>query len=261
MSTTEPSEPLNPSPQQEPANQTVQTRGKGKRVAQPLPNIPKKRQASIPDVPTPMPPAAIADLVGTDQPLTDADLQDIQECISRHLKSRETVMTDEGDDDQQDGDPGPAIPSLVTPPTTTRRVPATSRLQELFPRLLTGQPQVTSSLRVTPGVRTQGPPAPPTSFPLGPSMRTRAIQGAQPAHNTPRLLDILLNHSSFLQYQRLHQTEAKLLASLTQARDQLSSTQTKMVAVLEDIADSVGQMPQLGAVTESTILRDYSTSS
>ncbi len=48
-------------------------------MAQPLRNIPKKRQASIPDVSTPVPPAAIADLVGADQPLTDADLQDIQE--------------------------------------------------------------------------------------------------------------------------------------------------------------------------------------
>ncbi len=74
-----------------------------------VPNIPKKRQASILDVLTPLPPAAIADLVGADQPLTDADLQDIQELITRHLKSRATVMTDEGDDDQQDGDPGPAI--------------------------------------------------------------------------------------------------------------------------------------------------------
>ncbi len=84
MSTTEPSEPLYPPPQQEPA---YQAQGKGMRVAQPLPHIPKKRQASIPDVPTSVPPAAIADLVGADQPLTDADLQGIRELIARHLKS------------------------------------------------------------------------------------------------------------------------------------------------------------------------------
>jgi hypothetical protein len=85
MSTTEPSEPLNPPPQQEPANQT---RGTGKRVAQPLPNIPKKRQASIPDVPSSVPPAVIADLVGADQPLTDADLPDIQELIGISNRER-----------------------------------------------------------------------------------------------------------------------------------------------------------------------------
>ena len=80
-------------------------------------------------------------------------------------------------------------------------------------------------------------------------MRTRTIQGSQPTNNTPRL-DILLNHSSFLQYQRLHQTEAKLLASLTQARDQLCASLTKIAAVLEDTGDFVGGMPQWGAVTD-----------
>ena len=246
MSTGEPSEPTIPPPQQEPTNPT---RGKGKRTAQPLLNIPRKKQASVPDEATPTPAAAIADLIGTDRPLSDADLHDIHDLIGRHLNSRENVLIGDGSDEQQDGDPGPAIPSLISPPTSTRRVPGASRFQELFPRAPLGQPQATSSLRATSGVRVQGPSAPSASLPLGSLMRSRTIQGSQPNNNTLRL-DILLNHSSFLQYQRLHQTEAKLLASLTQARDQLCATLTKIAAVLEDTGDFVGGMPQWGAVTD-----------
>ncbi len=111
-------EPTIPTAQQE---STGETRGKGNRVAQPLPNIPRQRQASVPDEVSSMPSAALADLIDADQPHTDADLRGIQELIVRHLKSRETVMIENGCEQQQDGDPGPAVHSLVPPPVTTTR--------------------------------------------------------------------------------------------------------------------------------------------
>ena len=113
MSTGEPSEPTIPPPQQEPTNLT---RGKGK----PLPNIPRKKQASVLDEATPTPAAAIADLIGADRSLSDAGLHNIHDLIGRHLNSRENVLIGDGSDEQQDGDPGPTIPSLISPPTTTR---------------------------------------------------------------------------------------------------------------------------------------------
>jgi hypothetical protein len=155
-------------------------------------------------------------IIGADRPISDAGLHNIHDLIGR-------------------------------------RVPGASRFQELFPWAPLGQPraQEISSLRATSGVRVQGP-SPPIRFSATrffDARRTRTIQGSQPTNNTPRL-DILLNHSSFLKYQRLHQTEAKLLASLTQARDQLCATLTKIAAVPEDTGDFVGGMPQWGAITD-----------
>ncbi len=131
MSSGEPLDSTIPLPHQEPANQTC---GKGKRVAQSLPNIPKKKQASTPDEATSMPAAAITDLMGACRPIPDEDLRDLYNLIGRRLNARETELNDV-DDDEQLGDPGPANPSLA-PSASTRRVPATIRLQELFPRLL-----------------------------------------------------------------------------------------------------------------------------
>jgi hypothetical protein len=83
-------------------------------------------------------------------------------------------------------------------------------------------------------------------------MRTRTTQGSQPAHITPRLY-ILPNHSSCLRYQRLHQTEAKLLASVTQGQDQLCGTHAKKIAVLEDTADLTSGMPQFNTLTDFAV--------
>ena len=113
---------------------------------------------------------------------------------------------------------------------------------------MSGQPQGASSLQATSGVRAQEAS---TSLPPGSSLRAHTTQGSQPARATPRVAsDILLNHSSFLQYQRVHQTEAKLLASVTQSRDQLLSTQAKLVAILGDPLNFPSKLSQPGALTD-----------
>ncbi len=112
-------------------------------MAQPLLNNLRKHQASAPDEASSLSLATLADLVGADQPLTEADLHGIQELTALHLKSQETAIINDGCGEQQhDGDPGPAFPSLAPPPATTKSAPVSARLQELFPWVPSGQLQV-----------------------------------------------------------------------------------------------------------------------